>query len=253
MKNQITQIYFSPGGTTARIAEELSSTLAENIQTIDLLKNAPTSPVRYDADGLVQVAMPVFVGRIPSICAELLKKLEGTNTPAIAVVVFGNREYEDALLELTDLLTERGFIVIGAAAFVAQHSIFPEVAKGRPDANDKRQIRDFAFKCLKKLNGEVIPVTVKGSKPYRTISTLPIRPSGNYACTSCQACVKICPTAAIDSANPRKTDKRRCISCTACISACPVNARAFGGLMYKIAGKIFAKKYSVRRKPEIFI
>jgi len=252
MKKQITQIYFSPSGTTARIAEELSSALAANIQTIDLLKNAPTSPVHYDAGDLVQVAMPVFAGRVPSVCVELLKKLEGTNTPAIAVVVYGNREYEDALLELTDLLTERGFIVVGAAAFVAQHSIFPEVARGRPDANDIKQIRDFAYKCLEKLNGELIPVTVRGNKPYRKVSALPIRPSGNSVCTSCQACAKICPTGAIDATSPRKTDKRYCISCTACISVCPTNARAFSGLKYKIAGKIFAKKCNARKEPEIF-
>jgi ferredoxin len=199
------------------------------------------------------VAVPVFVGRIPSACIELLKKLEGTNTPAIAVVVYGNREYEDALLELSDLLTEKSFIVVGAAAFVAQHSIFPKVAKGRPDANDTKQIQDFALKCLEKLNGELTPVTVKGNKPYRTISALPIRPTGNSACTSCQSCVKICPTDAIDAANPKKADKRRCISCTACIHVCSVGARAFRGLMYKIAGFIFSKKCSARKEPDIFI
>jgi len=119
MRDQITQIHFSPSGTTARIAEELSSALSANVQTVDLLKSGPTSPMPHDGSDLVLVAMPVFSGRIPGVCVDSLRKLEGTNTPAVAVVTYGNRDYEDALRELTDILTEQGFVVVGAAAFVA--------------------------------------------------------------------------------------------------------------------------------------
>lgn len=62
----------------------------------------------------------------------------------MAVVVYGNRDYEDALLELHDILSENGFVVVAAGAFVARHSIFPDVAAGRPDRDDLDRMAEFA-------------------------------------------------------------------------------------------------------------
>uniref|UniRef100_A0A7T8BB54 4Fe-4S binding protein n=2 Tax=Breznakiella homolactica TaxID=2798577 RepID=A0A7T8BB54_9SPIR len=180
--------------------------------------------------------------------------MKGKNTPAIAAVVYGNRAYDDALLELTDILTDNGFVVIGAAAFVARHSIFPEVARGRPDTADKEILRNFARQCGNRL--ETIAsqghITVKGSRPYREAPPLPLKPSGNSRCNSCGACVKICPVGAITAEEPRKTDKAACITCTACIYVCPQKARSFRGLTYKLAGGAFRKKCSSRKEPELF-
>lgn len=251
--DQITQIVFSPGGTTARVAGQISAALAQNVQTVDLLNAPLDDTVLFGPDQLVLAAMPVFSGRIPGVCLELLKRLKGNGTPAVAVVVYGNRAFEDALLELSNLLESQGFVVIGAAAFVAQHSIFPQVAKGRPDAADEEKAKEFALGCLSKLKAKYSPVSVPGNRPYREAGTPPLRPSGSTACTNCGVCAKICPAGAIDAATPRKTDKERCIACTACIYACPYHARAFHGLLYKIAGRSFAKKNSARKEPEIFL
>ena len=39
------------------------------------------------------------------------------------IAVYGNRDYDDTLLEMKDILTERGFTVIAGLAAIAQHSI----------------------------------------------------------------------------------------------------------------------------------
>lgn len=184
----------------------------------------------------------------------MLGQFKGANTPAVAVVVYGNREYDDALLELTEILKAQGFIVVAAAAFVAQHSIFPAVAQGRPDQKDRELIKAFGARCkiaFAEFSGDE-NITVKGTSPYCKAAAIPIRSSGDSSCTACGTCVKICPTGAIAGENPRKTDKSRCISCTACIAACPQNARNFRGPLYAIAGKDFSKKNSVRKEPEVF-
>ncbi len=61
---------------------------------------------------------------------------KGNQTPAIAVVTYGNRDYEDALLELQTILEQNGFVVIGAAALIAEHSIVHSVGHDRPDEAD---------------------------------------------------------------------------------------------------------------------
>lgn len=47
----------------------------------------------------------------------------GTKKAAEMVEVYGNREYEDTLVELYDIAVESGFYPAAAVAAVAQHSI----------------------------------------------------------------------------------------------------------------------------------
>ena len=42
------------------------------------------------------------------------------------------------------MVSENGFVVVAAGAFVARHSIFPDVAGGRPDRDDLDRMAEFA-------------------------------------------------------------------------------------------------------------
>ena len=139
--NHMKEIYFSPTGTTKTIVNEITKYFSRKKEEYDLLNNPPEEEISFGNEDFLVVGMPVYAGRIPAVCAESLSKIKGNNTPVIAAVIYGNRDYDDALLELKTILGENGFIVISAGAFIAQHSIFPGVGYLRPDIKDKQAVR----------------------------------------------------------------------------------------------------------------
>ncbi|MFV0362640.1 MAG: EFR1 family ferrodoxin [Suipraeoptans sp.] len=255
-KRNITLVYFSPGGATKNISEIFASAISEDIKRIDLLKTPLIKTTQLSSDDLFIVVLPVFAGRIPSICPDMLRKFIGDNTPAIIISVYGNRNFDDTLLEMNDILKENSFNIIGAAAFIARHSIFTEVAAKRPDYKDRTNIKIFAKSCMNKLDNfsDYEPLKIPGHHPYCKPTKMPIRPIGKKkTCTKCGICAKLCPTNAIDSDNPIKTDKSKCISCMACVYHCPSHSRALYSPLYKIAKRPFKKKCKVHRKPVILV
>lgn len=185
-----------------------------------------------------------------------LHKFKGKATPAIVVCIYGNRDYDDALIELKDVVETNGFKIVSAGAFIARHAIFPEVAMSRPDDNDIKLIKEFAGKSKSIINSitdtsTLSEINVKGSRPYKVSGKMPLKPTGDKKCNECGTCVKLCPTQAIPADSPRKTIKHKCITCSRCVAVCPQKARHFGGILYKLIGKIVIKSFSARKEPEI--
>ena len=250
---KVTRVHFSPSGTTRKTAETLTDSLGLPTAEADLLQD-PSSELRFGPGELAVFCLPVFAGRLPGVCLPLLRHFTGDQTPAIAVVVYGNRDFDDALLELCDLLRNQGFVLAGAAAVVAQHSIFPQVAAGRPNGQDQDRIRAFGGSVLDKLRHidsvqALHELEIPGNRPYCKPSGVPLHPHTSSACIQCGTCSMICPTSAIPAENGRITNKDLCITCTACISACPVKARSLHSPLYSLAGWAFAKKCASPRQP----
>lgn len=249
-------LFFSPAGTTKRVTTMIAEPLGLPPTLHDITPDREPQSVSLGPDGLLIAAIPVYSGRVPALAAQRLAAFKGAGTPAVAVAVYGNREYEDALLELQDILTENGFNVIAGAAFIAEHCIFPNVAKGRPDKSDEAVARDFGRGILKTLDafvpGRNAGLTVKGNKPYREVGPGGMFPTADARCTHCGICVDACPNAAIQAATPDKTDPARCITCTACIKACPEGARGFHNEIYPVAAQKFEQANSARKEPELF-
>ena len=80
-----------------------------------------------------------------------------------------------------------------------------------------------------------------------------LNPSIEKTCRKCGACVGICPVNAISAEPPGKINRKICIRCTACFAACSTNSRSFSGIRYALVSKIFEKKFSARREPEVFL
>ena len=249
-------IYFSATYTTRKVVRLIGKHMGRPVSEHDITRRGPKEPITFEANDLVILGTPVYSGRIPVQAAKALQQFQGTNTPAIIVCVYGNRDYDDALLELKETVEAQGFHVVSAGAFIARHSIFPDVAADRPDDNDVGIIGNFADRSagLLRRTPDVALLTgleVKGNHPYREIKPIPLQPHGNHRCDRCGVCVKQCPVQAIPEQSPRRTIKDKCISCGRCIVVCPQNARHFGGIKYKIGSKKFFKAYSGYKEPTV--
>jgi len=254
--SKINLVYFSATYTTKKILKQIAGRIGDKIIEYDITQNIPKTNILFGNKDLLIVGMPVYAGRIPSVALDALAKFKGENTVAIIVCVYGNRDYDDALLELKDKIEPKGFRIVSAGAFIAQHSIFPEVGRNRPDEKDIELINEFGDKSAEIIAhlssaGSLPPINIKGNNPYKIPGEIPLKPKGNKNCNECGTCVKLCPVQAIPEDTPRKTEKEKCISCGRCIVVCPQNARSFGGVIYKLAESKFVKAHSARKEPEM--
>lgn len=212
----------------------------------------------FDKRDFVLFAVPVFAGRVPAQASQAISLFKGNNTPAIIVCVYGNRDYEDALIELRNITQSQGFVPIAGGAFVARHSIFPNMAPGRPDEKDRIKILEFTKQCKKSYNeytqhNPSSYLKVKGNFPYRDPSVIPLYPAGDDKCNRCGTCVKLCPVGAIPEHNPTETNHALCISCARCVAICPQKSRIFGGELYESVKMKFEENLAgIRKEPETF-
>lgn len=248
---KVVAAYFSPTGGTRTAALALARAFGAPVEEIDL--SAPGGERRRLGEELLLVAAPVFSGRIPAEVAARLQRLQGEGTKTVTLAVYGNRAYEDALLELNDLVEEQNFEVVASAAVVAQHSILPELAAGRPDKKDCLELAAFAGRVLEKLErGDCTPFEVPGNRPYRAVGAPSEPPEAGERCVRCGRCAGECPAGAIDPERPGETDASKCIRCMRCVARCPERARELPG---QVQGRIRQKLepfLGVRRKNEFF-
>ena len=257
--------YFSPTGTTQKIINAIAKGInADEVKTIDLtLPEGASKEISGLNDELIIIGAPVYSGRLPAEAAKRLSKLKGNNTPAVLVVLYGNREFEDALIELKDLATENGFVPVAGAAFIGEHSFTsPEtpIAVGRPDTDDIARAEEFGKEIIKKLSSiedikNETPVEVPGNKPYKNgmPASDDCAKTSMDLCTRCGTCVAICPTGAITDDDSYTTDPVLCILCAACIKGCPEGARYLDSERVKKASKWLTENFSTPKQPEIFI
>ena len=255
--NNLHLVWFSASATTKRIISIIAEQFtAQSVIKHDITKNTLNDDIHIDSNDLLIVGAPVFAGRIPAIAVDALNKFKGNKTPAVMICVYGNRDYDDAMLELKNILQTNDFSIISTGAFIAQHSIFPAVGASRPDEKDMEIITAFGKKSAALISSldntnNLQNINVKGNYPYKKPGKIPLTPKADKICNKCGTCVKLCPTNAIPALNPRITFGSKCIACTRCIAVCPQHARHFGGLLYKFAGKKFTKDNSARKEPEI--
>lgn len=256
-------VCFSPTGTTKTIVESISHGIKyQNTELIDITKPSGREKVLITSkDELLIVAVPVYMGRVPSVLTDWFSKIQADNTPTICVVVYGNRAYEDALLELKDILANQGCSPIAGAAFIGEHSFssadLPS-SVGRPDTNDLQVAEFFGLKIKENLNSQAInhlpkDILFPGNSPYggtKHLWHLDFIEVGTD-CNQCGICADNCPVGAIDYNNSRNIDKDKCTLCCACIKKCPNNAKSIKSGPMKEAA-IRCTKFIERKEPEFF-
>ena len=242
--------HFSPTGGTKRVADAIAAGFSVPVAEMDLTK-ADSAVTLGEHDGLMAV-LPVFAGRVPQIALERLSALKGSGQKAVAVVVYGNREFDDALLETRDALEANGFRVIAAAAFIAEHSMHRSIAAGRPDAQDEALCRQFAADVMAKAD-DAAPVQVPGNTPYKELKPSAFHPGANETCTKCGVCAEKCPTGAIPLADPSHTDNERCINCMRCVETCPISSRTLPEMFRAMITKMLNENAAGYKRPVVFL
>jgi ferredoxin len=222
-----------------------------------------TQPFGEITDELTILGAPVYSGRLPIEAVQRLRRLKARETPAVVAVVYGNREYEDALLELKNLAGEQGFRPIAAGAFIGEHSYSTNdkpIAVGRPDAADLNQAREFGERVFHKLTNvqeldRMPALEVPGNFPYKERMERPLEAptTRETLCTLCGTCASVCPTAAVVVENAVITEPERCILCQACVKNCPTGARVMEVERIKKVADWLRTNYARRKEPEMFL
>lgn len=159
--NRIYSIYFSPTGTTMRVvsamAQTLSAKLACPVHTFDFtLPKSRTGFPHLTADDLILFGCPTYAGRLPNLLLKYLDTIAGCDALAVPIVTYGNRHFDNSLIELRDILEGHGFHTIAAVAACCEHSFSERLAAGRPDAEDLSQFHQFAASICDRLTASEI-------------------------------------------------------------------------------------------------
>ena len=239
------KLYFSPTKTTKRVLEAISSGMGlEFGSDIDLTRPNKRMKWKGNAEGeLILVGSPIWGQAIPPLYLRELEKLEGTGKLAVAVGVYGNVKTKQFLEQLCGLLREKGFQLVAAAYFVAEHSFVGEqlkLGKNRPNAQDLEIAKEFGKKIAEKINNapdkqtqkeewkKFGKIEVESVKPVVKTTPRPLKiyPSSadQSKCTKCQDCMNACPVDCIDP-ETLASDLAKCVQCMACVRFCPEGAK----------------------------
>lgn len=259
MKRNLNLLYFSATDTTKKVIKSIAKDFNDDVKEYDItLPENRINSLNFKENDVVIIGVPVYAGRVPEFLSEYFsEKIHGNNAYAVLIVVYGNRAYDDALLELKDIFEGRGFIGIAGGAFVGEHSYTEKIATGRPDDSDLNIAYKFGMDINEKINSiDRFPqkLTVKGNYPYRKGMVYePVMIDTDESCINCGICSMHCPMGAIDKYDNKSIDIFKCIRCCSCIKRCPVNAKDINYDPHKKFLIEFISKYStVRQEPELF-
>lgn len=270
-------IYFSPTHTSKQVGEAIVHGIGiTNVLKTDITLK-PVDEMELPTSTLAVVVVPVYGGHVAPLAMERLESIRGTDTPVALVVVYGNRAYEKALMELDAFVLLNGFKVIAGATFIGEHSYsstkYP-IAANRPDSHDLELAMDFGKKLRTKVESAscletLYPVDVRAiprpQQPFIPLfrflgKVIKLRKSGTplprtpwledeSLCTHCGTCVRHCPVGAIVKGDETNTDAEKCIKCCACVKSCTQKAR-----VYDTPFAVLLSQYFTRQKePKIIL
>ena len=249
------EMVFSPTGGTQRVSDCFTKAFSPGSSFIDLTDAGKDfSSYSFRPEDICVAAVPSYGGRVPGAALSRLAQMKGNGARAILMAVYGNRAYEDTLVELKDTLEGAGFLPIAGIAAIAEHSIMRQFAAGRPDVQDEEELSYFAARIRSRLEADVpeAPLKIPGNRPYREYGGVPMKPQVGNACNRCGLCAQKCPVGAIPLDAPDHTDTKTCISCMRCIAICPQKARSVSKMLLAAGSMKLKKACSDYKRNELY-
>ena len=267
-------VYFSGTGTTRRTVERIAGDIAARlglpVQSVDFSRSAlRQETLRFSDTHLVVFGTPVYAGRVPNVLLPFLQeKVVGGGALAVPVVLFGNRNYDDALMELRNILIADGLHPIAAGAFVGEHSFSRVLGQGRPNAEDTAQMDRFAARTAELVSGlesaPQNPVAVGGREPIRPyytprdrhgnpINILKVKPKTDMTkCGNCGWCAAHCPMGSIDPDDPSQVPGT-CIKCQRCVRKCTKHAKYFDDPAFLSHVAMLEQNFTEPKENEVYL
>ena len=143
---KIDVVHFSPAGNTRKAALLLAQAMAGRTEEYDLTRPHNTGR-SFGPGDVVIVAGPVYGGRLPAVMLERLAEIQGNGAFAVTLAVYGNRAYEDALIELDDSV-ESGMVQVHYAAWLFR--------KRAANVNETGMPRFLRYELNKRLMSQVM-------------------------------------------------------------------------------------------------
>lgn len=262
-------VYFSGTGTTQKVVTTLANSLADTLgaNRQEYCFNLPAAREKelcFTPEDLVVLGVPVYAGRVPNLLLPYIRdSIHGGGALAVPVVLYGNRNFDDGLMELRNVACDNGFHVIAAGAFVGEHSFSTVLGAGRPDADDMALVDQLSRETAEKVKSLTVhpaePVLVDGCNPIRPYYTprdrhgepirdfLKAKPVTNpNKCVQCGLCARLCPMGSIDPSDVSSVTGK-CIKCCACVKKCPTGAKYFNHEGYLYHQHELEDQYAGRR------
>ena len=274
MIKKVWGMYFTGTGTTEKVVTHIGKKIAEKLGveyedydfTLPKVRKVEKS---FTEEDLVVFGTPVIAGRVPNLLLKYLDTLKGKGALAVPVVLYGNRNFDDALIELRNILKDKNMKPIAGGAFIGEHSFSKILGAGRPNIKDMEIASNFAEKIVEKIiEKDFDPeklVEVKGETPLRfyyqprdskgnPIDIRKVKPKTDMnLCDRCGLCIAICPLGSININDPSDVFGI-CMKCCACVKRCPTGAKYYDDENYLYHQHELEDEYGeIRREPELFL
>jgi ferredoxin len=265
---KVSLYYYSPTGTGEKIITEIGRGICP--EPIRIVSNCITYPefkdsvIEPEPEDLVVVAAPVYAGRVAKTAIERLNQIKFSGNMAVMIAVYGNRHFDDALIELREWAIANGLKPVAFGAFVGEHSYSrprDPIGHGRPDELDCFKAHQFGQIIAEKFHGldaakEAEIPEIPGAFPLPDHKILPkVAPETVHErCVKCGVCQTVCPTGAVYFEKKQyHTNADLCTLCCACVKECKHDARVIRSEHYKKVCEWLLGITKERREPETFL